>query len=172
MPKCSHQNLPLPLYRSNTLPLLDLIIIQYLRLCTYHKDYHYAILSGLSVPSLLCPSTFPNSLLLNILSACTFPLSETKFCTHIKQHMVFNIWILLFTGSKCWPQNSKLNGGTHSVIPSPINFFMNVIFICYSLSQIFEFCHIFKWYVIYIYVGFCPTFHKWDMDIPFSQNYF
>jgi len=105
------------------------IIRQYLRLCTNHKDYHYAILSGLSVSSLLCPSTFLNSLLLNILSACTFPVSETKFCTHIKQHTVFSILILLFTGSKWRPENSKLNGGKHSVISSAINFFMNVIFI-------------------------------------------
>jgi len=101
MPKCCHQNLPLPLYRSNTLPLLDLAIIQYLKLCTNHKDYHYAILSGISVSSLLCPSIFPNSLHLNILSARTFPASETKFCTHIKQHMVFSILIfhLLLTSS-------------------------------------------------------------------------
>jgi hypothetical protein len=33
-----------------------------------------------------------------------------------------------------------------------INCFKNTILICYSLSQIFEHCHVFKDFVMYLYI--------------------
>jgi hypothetical protein len=41
-------------------------------------------------------------------------------------------------------------------VSSALNFLLNQILICYSPSQLFELCHIFKGFISYLYVVIVP----------------